>query len=146
MLQGTDIRIAVEEAVFGIPEVKWALFPYGGSTVRLPRQIPYCWAMELLLTGDSITAEQALKIGFINRIVPRGELMPTAMAIADRLNNNGPLALKAIKESVLKTYDIPKEHAYFLEAFLAKQVFGTRDAIEGPKAFFEKRKPVFEGK
>jgi len=146
ILQGTDIRIAVEEAVFGLPEVQLGLFPYGGSTVRLPRQIPYCWAMEILLTGDSITAEQALKIGFINRIVPSGELMPTTMAIADRLNNNGPLALKAIKESVLKSYDIPKEHAYFLEAFLAKQVFGTGDAVEGPKAFFEKRNPVFEGK
>ena len=146
MLQGTDIRIAAEHATFGIPEVKWGLFPYGGSTVRLPRQIPYCWAMELLLTGEPINSDQALKIGLINRIVPIGELMSTAMDIADRLTRNGPLAVKAIKESALRSYDIPKEHAYYLEAFFAKQVFGTQDAIEGPKAFIEKRKPVFEGR
>jgi len=146
MLQGTDIRIAAEDAMFGIPEVKWGLFPYGGSTVRLPRQLPFCWAMELLLTGDSITAEQALRIGLINKVVPRVEIMSAAMSIAERLNQNGPLALKAIKESVMRCYDVPKEHAYFLEAFFAKQVFGTADAVEGPKAFLEKRRPVYEGK
>jgi enoyl-CoA hydratase len=146
MLQGTDIRIAVEEATFGIPEVKWALFPAAGSTVRLPRQIPFCWAMELLLIGDPITAQQALQIGLINRIVPRDKLMDTAMAVAEKLCQNGPLAQRAIKESVLKSYDIPEEHAYFLEAYMAKQIFGTRDAIEGPRAFLEKRKPVFEGR
>ena len=146
MLQGTDIRIAVEDASFGIPEVKWALFPAAGSTVRLPRQIPYCRAMEILLLGDPINAEEALQIGLINRIVRREELMDTTMALANKLCENGPLALRAIKESVLRSYDIPEEHAYFLESFLAKQVFGTRDASEGPKAFFEKRKPVFEGK
>jgi enoyl-CoA hydratase len=146
MLQGTDIRIAVKEATFGIPEVKWGLFPAAGSTVRLPRQIPYCWAMEILLMGDSITAEQALNIGLINRIVPRETLMDSAFEIAGRICDNGPLAVRAIKESALRSYDIPEEHAYFLEAFMAKKVFGTRDAIEGPRAFFEKRKPVFEGR
>ena len=146
MLQGTDIRIAVEEAIFGIPEVKWGLFPAAGSTVRLPRQIPYCWAMEILLLGEPITAQQALQIGLINRIVPKEKLMETAMDVAQRICDNGPLALKAIKESVLRSYDIPEEHAYFLESFMAMQVFGSRDAVEGPKAFFEKRKPVFEGR
>lgn len=143
---GTDIRISVEEATFGIPEVKWGLFPAGGATVRLPRQIPYCWAMQLLLVGDPITAQQALRIGLINQIVPRKELMDKAMAIAQRLCENGPLSLRAIKESVLRCYDIPKEHAYFLEAFLAKQVFGSKDATEGPRAFFDKRKPQFKGR
>ena len=146
MLMGTDIRIAAEEATFGVTEVKWALFPAGGLTVRLPRQIPYCWAMELLLIGEPITAEQALQIGLINRVVPRAKLMDTSMSIAKKLCQNGPLALKAIKESALRSHDIPEEHAYFLEAFLAKQVFGTRDANEGPRAFIEKRKPVFEGR
>ena len=146
MLQGTDIRIAVKEATFGIPEVKWGLFPAAGSTVRLPRQIPYCWAMEILLMGESITAEQALKIGLINRIVPKETLMDSAFEIAERLCDNGPLAVRAIKESAVRSYDLPKEQAYFLEAFMASQVFGTRDASEGPKAFIEKRKPVFEGR
>jgi len=146
MLQGTDIRIAVTEATFGIPEVKWGLFPAAGSTVRLPRQIPYCWAMEILLLGEPMTAEQALKIGLINRIVPRENLMSAAFEIAEKLCKNGPLAMRAIKESAVRSYDLPKEHAYFLEAFMARQVFGTRDASEGPKAFLEKREPVFEGR
>jgi len=146
ILQGTDIRLAVPEATFGIPEVKWGLFPAAGSTVHLPRQIPYCWAMEMLLLGESITAQQALAVGLINRIVPREELMPAAMRIAERLCANGPLALKAIKEAALKALDIPRHHAYYLETYLASQVFGTRDATEGPRAFVEKRKPVYEGR
>lgn len=146
ILLGTDIRIAVEEATFGIPEVKLALFPAAGSTVRLPRQIPYCWAMEMLLVGDPITARQALQIGLINRVVPREELMSTTMDLAQRLCLNGPLAIRAIKEAALRAYDIPEEHAYFLETSLARQVFGTRDAMEGPRAFLEKRRPVFGGR
>ena len=146
ILQATDIRIAVKEATFALTEVKLGLFPVAGSTVRLPRQIPYCRAMGILLLGDPITAEEALMIGLINRIVAREDLMSTAMNIAERLTRNGPLALRAIKESALRSYDIPQGHAYFLEAFLARQVFGTRDAIEGPKAFLEKREPVFEAR
>lgn len=146
MLQGTDIRIAVEDATFGLPEVKWGLFPTAGSTVRLPRQIPFCWAMEILLLGEPITAQQALQIGLINRIVPREKLMDEAMKVARKLSQNGPLAIRAIKESALRSYDLPEEEAYYLEAFMANQVFGTRDATEGPQAFLEKRKPVFEGR
>jgi enoyl-CoA hydratase len=85
MLQGTDIRVAVEDAIFGLPEVKWALFPVAGSTVRLPRQIPYCWAMQILLLGEPITARQALHIGLVNKIVPRQDLMASARAIAERI-------------------------------------------------------------
>jgi enoyl-CoA hydratase len=146
ILQATDIRIAVKEATFALTEVKLGLFPVAGSTVRLPRQIPYCRAMEILLLGDPISAEEALNIGLINRIVAKEDLMGTAMNIAERLSQNGPLALRAIKESALRSYDIPQGQAYFLEAFLARQVFGTSDAAEGPKAFLEKRKPVFEGR
>lgn len=146
MLQGTDIRFAVPEATFGLAEPKWGLFPAGGSTVRLPRQIPYCWAMQILLVGDPITAEQALQIGLINRIVPREKLMDEAMAMAERICQNGPIAVKAIKESALRAYDLPEEHAFFLEAYMAGKVFGTEDSVEGPKSFLEKRKPVFKGK
>jgi len=146
ILQATDIRISVEHAIFGLPEVKLALFPAAGSTVRLRRQIPYCWAMEMLLTGDHIDAKKALEIGLINRVVPKEDLMETALSIARRICRNGPVAVSAIKESVLKTYDLPEQHAYYLEAYLAGRVFGTRDAVEGPKAFIEKRKPKFVGK
>jgi enoyl-CoA hydratase len=146
MLQGTDIRIAVEDATFGLPEVKWGLFPTAGSTVRLLRQIPYCRAMEILLLGEPISAQDALEIGLINRIVPREHLMDAAMKTARKLSRNGPLAVRAIKESALRSYDLPEEEAYYLEAFMAGRVFGTRDAAEGPRAFLEKRKPVFEGR
>jgi len=146
LLQGTDIRLAVPEAVFGLPEVKWALFPAAGSTVHLPRQIPYCRAMEILLLGEPISAKEALDIGLINRIVPRDQLLSEALKVAERLCANGPLALKAIKEAALRSLDIPRQHAYFLETFLASRVFGTRDAQEGPRAFVEKRKPRYEGR
>lgn len=146
ILQATDIRIAVEEATFALTEVKLGLFPVAGSTVRLPRQIPYCRAMEILLLGEPVTAVEALAMGLINRVVPREKLMETAMGVAERLCANGPLALRAIKESVLAAYDVPPRQAYYLEAFLARRVFGSRDAAEGPRAFLEKRKPVFEGR
>ncbi len=145
LIQGTDIRLSVPDATFGLTEVKLGLFPAGGSTVHLTRQIPYCRAMEILLLGGNLTADEALSIGLINRIVPRAELMPTAMEIAERLAQNGPLALRAIKESVLKSRDIPVERAYALETQLARKVFSSRDAVEGPKAFIEKRRPSFKG-
>lgn len=145
ILQATDIRVAVEEATFGLAEVKWSLFPMAGSTVRLARQIPYCWAMEILLTGDPITAEQALNIGLINRVVPRDQLMDTAMAFAERIAGNGPLAVRAVKESVLRSYDVPAQQAYYLESYLARDVFLSEDAKEGPTAFIEKRPPRFKG-
>lgn len=146
MLQGTDIRIAVSEATFGLPEVQLGLFPAAGSTVRMVRQIPYCCAMEMLLTGEPIAAQQALAMGLINRVVPRPALMDTARRIAGRLLKNGPLAVRAIKESVLRSLDLTVEGGYFLEAFIAGDVFGSQDASEGPRAFMEKRQPVFQGR
>jgi enoyl-CoA hydratase len=143
LLVATDIRVAVEEASFAVSEVKWGLFPGGGLTVRLPRQIPFCWAMEILLTGEPISAQQALQIGLINRVVPLSELMDTCMSIAEILCENGPISIKKIKESTLRSYDLPEEQAYHMDAFLANQVFGTSDANEGPKAFSENRKPRF---
>lgn len=146
LVQGTDIRISVPEAKFGVQEVKWALFPAGGSTVRLPRQIPYAKAMELLLTGDLITAEEALKCGFLNYVVEPAELMNKAMQIAEKLAANGPLAVQAIRKSAREVWGRPEEEALKLESTYSAPVFQTEDAIEGPKAFMEKRVPVYKGR
>jgi enoyl-CoA hydratase len=145
ILQSTDIRIASTNASFGLSEVQRGLVPAGGSMVRLPRQIPYCKAMEILLTGDPISAEEAVRIGFVNEVVASEELMPRAFHFANRLASNAPLALRAIKEAVLRTSGLPLEEAYGIEYQLAASVMSSQDAREGPRAFMEKRAPVFKG-
>jgi|YNPNPStandDraft_1061719.scaffolds.fasta_scaffold06139_6 enoyl-CoA hydratase len=146
MLQGTDIRIAAEHATFSIAEPKRGLFPGGGTTVRLPRQIPFVWAMEILLTCEFISAQKAYEIGLINRVVPKEELMPTALRIAEKICENAPLAIQAVKRSVRKCMNLPMDEALNLELEIAAEVFMTEDAREGPLAFMEKRKPVWKGK
>ena len=146
LVQATDIRIASRNARFGLQEVKWGLFPLGGSTVRLPRQVPYSKAMEIMLTGELIDAEEALRIGFINRIVPADTLMEQAEKIADRIARNGPLALTRIKESVLDCIGLTMEEGLAREQILGREVFNSEDAKEGPRAFMEKREPKFSGK
>jgi len=146
MLQGTDIRIAAEHATFSIAEPKRGLFPGGGSTVRLPRQIPFVRAMEILFTCDFISAQQAYEIGLINRVVPKEQLMPTAMAIAERICENAPLAIQAVKRSVRQCMNLTMDEALKLELQIAAEVFMTEDAKEGPLAFAEKRKPIWKGR
>jgi len=146
MLQGTDLRIAAEHATFSIAEPKRGLFPGGGTTVRLPRQIPYVWAMEILLTCDFISAQQALEIGLVNRVVPKEDLMPTAMKMAEKICENAPLAIQAVKRSVRECMDLNMEDALNRELEFAVEVFMTEDAKEGPRAFKEKRKPNWQGK
>lgn len=146
MLQGTDIRIAAEHSTFSIAEPKRGLFPGGGTTVRLPRQVPFVWAMEILFTCDFISAQQALDIGLVNRVVPKEELMPTAMKIAEKICENAPLAIQAVKKSVRMCMDLPMNQALDKELEFAVEVFMTEDAKEGPRAFKEKRKPVWKGK
>jgi enoyl-CoA hydratase len=146
MLLGMDIRIATEEAIFAIQEPKWGLFPAGGSTVRLPRQVPYCKAMEILLTGEKIDAKEARRMGLVNYVVPHEELMPTAEKYATRIAANGPLAVSAIKRSVVECLSLPLPKAYEREIELAAPVFASEDAQEGPMAFMQKRKPDFKGK
>lgn len=142
---GCDIRVAVPDAKFGLQEVKWGLFPAGASTVRLPRQIPHAIAMELLLTGDLITAQRAHALGFVNHVVDAGELLPTALAIARKIADNGPLAVRAIRRSTRECAGQTEKQALETEAELAKCVVDSEDAREGPRAFMEKRKPVFRG-
>lgn len=146
MLLGMDIRIASENAFFAIQEPRWGLFPAGGSTVRLPRQIPFCKAMEILLTGEKIDAQEALRMGLVNYVVPQEELMATAEKYARAIAANGPLAVSAIKRSVIECLSLPLPEAFDREIELASPVFASEDAKEGPMAFMQKRKPEFKGK
>lgn len=146
ILQGTDIRIAAESAKFGVSEAKWSLFPMGGSAVRLPRQIPYTVAAELLLTGRHITAAEALKFGLVGHVVPDGTALDKALEIAELINNNGPLAVQAILKVIRDTEGMHEEEAFKIDAKVGLPVFRSQDAKEGPRAFAEKRKPNFQGK
>ncbi len=146
ILQGTDIRVAGESATFGIAEVRRGLFPLGGSTVRLRRQLPYARAMEILLTGRFVPAPEALKIGLINRVVPDGGALDAAREIAGQIAENAPLAVQAVKRSVIETEGLPEPEALKVEMEIGFPVFGTEDAREGAKAFAEKRKPDYRGR
>jgi enoyl-CoA hydratase len=145
MTNACDLRVASERAVFGTPEAKVGLLPGGGSISRLPRQIPYAKAMEMLLLGDSFSARAALEMGLVNYVVPHAELMSKARRIAERLAENGPLAVRKIKEGVLRTSGLPLAEALKIEDEVSVAVLSSKDAREGPRAFKEKRKPKFTG-
>jgi enoyl-CoA hydratase len=146
LVQGTDIRVSAPEARFGVQEVKWAIFPAGGSTVRMPVQLPYAKAMELLLTGDLITADEAHTLGFVNYVVPADQVLGKAMEIAGKIAANGPLAVRAIRKSVRACLGKPEPEALQIESEISGPVFLTQDAMEGPLAFMQKRKPVYQGR
>ncbi len=146
ILQATDIRVAGTSARFGVSEARWGLFPLGGSAVRLVRQIPYTIAVDLLLTGRHITAAEALRIGLIGHVVPDGQALATAVEIAETIAANGPLAVQAILRTIRETEDMSENDAFAVEAGIGIEVFGSADAKEGPRAFAEKRKPIFHGR
>jgi enoyl-CoA hydratase/carnithine racemase len=141
-----DIRIAAENAQFGLPEPKRAIIPGATGTQRLPRVVPLAFAMELLLTGDRYDAETALRFGLVSRVVPRDRLMATAEELAQTIAANGPLAVRAIKQAALMGRDLPFQEGLALESELAGKIFRTADALEGPTAFAQKRKPEYRGK
>ncbi|MDX3571316.1 crotonase/enoyl-CoA hydratase family protein [Streptomyces sp. ID05-47C] len=144
MLQGTDIRVAGESATFGLFEVRRGLFPIGGSTVRLPRQIPRTHALEMLLTGRPYTAREAAAIGLVGHVVPDGTALEKALEIAERVNACGPLAVEAVKASVYETAGMTEPDGLAAELERGWPVFATADAKEGARAFTEKRPPVYK--
>lgn len=146
ILQATDIRVAGESARFGVSEPRWGLYPLGGSAVRLPRQIPYTVAADLLLTGRHIRAEEALRIGLIGHVVPDGEALTKAMELATAIAANGPVAVQAILHTIRQTEGMHENDAFTLDARTGLKVFASEDAKEGPRAFAEKRPPRFEGR
>jgi len=146
MLGGIDIRIATANASFGVMEPKRGLFAGGGTTARLPRQLSFPAAMEFLLTAEKFPAERALELGLINEIVPEEQLLDRALEWARRIMANAPLAVQATKESVLRGLSGTLDDAYAIEQELSQKIFATEDAKEGPKAFAEKRDPVWRAK
>ncbi|MGH9920070.1 MAG: crotonase/enoyl-CoA hydratase family protein [Nitrososphaerales archaeon] len=146
ILQGTDIRVAGESAVFGITEVQRGLFPMAGSAVRLRRQISYALAAELLLCGEDITSRRAYEVGLINYVVPDGQALAKAREIAARIAKNGPLAVKALVATLHETESLREDAAYEIEQKHGFAVMASEDAKEGPRAFLEKRDPVFIGR
>ena len=141
-----DIRIAADVAQLGLGEVRWSLIPGGGGTQRLPRAIPLGIAMELLMTGDRVTAQRAYEVGLVNYVVPQAELMARATALAERICQNGPLAVRAVKESAMRGLNMSLEDGLRLESHIFRAVRDTEDSKEGPKAFAEKRTPQFTGR
>ena len=141
IMLGTDIRIAAEGSLFGLGEVRWGIVPAAGSHIRLPRQIPWAVAMEMLLGGRPITAERAREIGLVNEVVPADQVLDRALDWAERIAGNSPMAVQTAKEIAVR--GLALESAFTLEKSLADPVFHAEDAIEGPKAFMEKREPKY---
>lgn len=141
-----DIRIASPEATFGLAEVKWAIIPGAGGTQRLPRAVPLGYAMEMILTGDPIDAQEALRIGLVNRIVPQAGLLDSALELAERIASRGPVAVRVARRAVLEGIGRDFEIGMALEEMLFNDAMRTEDASEGPRAFAERRKPDFKGR
>ena len=144
LLLSTDIRGAVPQARFGLPEVKWSIYPFGGATLKLTQQIGHAHAMDLLLTGRLIEASEAARVGLINRVVAAEELMPWALATAEQIAANSPSAVQAVKRQITSTI---AEHARAREAMeqtLGDQVRASAHFKEGVTAFREKRRPRYE--
>jgi enoyl-CoA hydratase len=146
MALACDLIVASSEAKFGIPEVKRGLVAGGGGLLRLPQRLPYYVAMELALTGDSITGEHAQRLGLVNRVVEPGKALDGALELAAAIAANGPLALAASKEILRRSLDWTEAEGWKNQLDIMAPVFSSEDAREGAAAFAEKRPPRWQGK
>lgn len=140
-----DIRIASENAVFGLPEVRWGIMPSAGGTQRLTRSIPLSKAMGMILTGETIGANEAHRLGLVSQVVPLHHLLPLAIEMSQKICKCGPLAVRAAKEAAYRGLQVPLEEGLQIERILAAAVLFTEDAKEGPLAFAQKRDPEYKG-
>jgi enoyl-CoA hydratase/carnithine racemase len=141
-----DLVVAADTARFGIPEVQRGLMAAAGGLIRLPKRVPLAIALELAMTGDPIDAQRALALGLVNRVVPAGEVLDAACAIADRIGENSPIAVRLSRQLVREAAEMPEADGWQRTNELAVQVFASGDAVEGATAFAEKRKPVWKSK
>ena len=141
-----DIRIASENASFALTEVTRGIIPGNGGTQLLPRTVPVGMALQMLYTGERIDAQEAYRIGLVNKVVPQSELMSEAMALAERINASAPISVRLVKEVALRGLDLPLVDGLRLESMFSLFVHTTEDAKEGPLAFAQKRQPVYKGR
>ena len=141
-----DVRIASTHARLGLAEVKQSLIAGNSGTQKLIRLVPFGQAVEMLMTGDFVDASEAHQIGLVNKVVPPADLMPTCQALAERICTNGPLAVRAAKELAYRGIEMSLEEGLRLEHEIGGRLFDTEDALEGPRAFAEKRSPVWKAR
>jgi enoyl-CoA hydratase len=142
----TDLRVMASTATLAVTEVRRGLIASGGSLVRMPRQVPWAHAMELLMLGEPVSAERALAMGLVNWVVPPSEVLKTALEVARKVSLGAPVALEKTKEVMVRTSGLPLEEAFAIETQCTKENAAMDDAKEGPRAFMEKRPPVFRGR
>lgn len=141
-----DLLVAARDAKLGIPEVGVGLFAAGGALLRLPRRLSYGVAMELALTGEPISAEQAHGCGLITRLTDNGHAVTVALELAERITRNAPLAVAATKQVIRDAHGLTEAEFWLMQARSIAQVFRSEDAKEGPSAFAEKRPPCWSGR
>lgn len=141
-----DLAVAADHATFGIPEAKRGLIAGAGGLIRLPRRIPRAVALEFALTGEAIDAQRAYQVGLVNRVVPAAELMVQALALAEQIAANAPLAVRCSKKVMLGSADLSEADAWALNDSTFSEIFTSADAMEGAVAFAEKRAPNWQGK